>query len=190
MKPIPRISLARYLKSRFFPWTLAIILASVVGGGGYQHVKTQKVLKKTSSELVKTERLLAMTEYELKQERSNKKDVKKFREEKRPDGTIIVEREESKEESESSSESSGSSRTVQETAERQTVETVEQQETTTGGTRYSVGVGASSPLILDYSIMVNGGVRVLGPFWLRVGLGLDPKAYSPDYGSVGIEFQF
>lgn len=197
-----RISWQQFAQSRWIAWSVvALFLVSGLFGGA-RLVETEKELK-VSKQLTeeyrqKVERTvfeLAQVEWQLQQERS--KATKKTRKETRPDGTVIVEKEESDETT--ITESSGSSETATTTTETidtkqsRTVEeeSVERVRRETTGAQYQVGIGVNTDWGLDINYSILGGVRLGSlPLWLLPIIELNGITYTPERLGLGITWEF
>ena len=197
---LPRISWKRYLDSRFFAWSLVAVLLVAMSGGGWYGTGIHKELEESThlvatlrEKIERTTLELAQAEWALKQEKS--RSTKRVREERRTDGTVIVEREEETEDT--STESEGSSTTTTQTQEttntEQTTEVTERRrELSSGGTTtYQLGGGATLGTDLSHSYLLLGGVRLGGlPLWLIPTVELDGITYIPVRGGLGLTWEF
>ena len=193
---LPRITFLHFAKSKWLPWSLVVILMVVVSGGGYyggtlieENERQFKQVERLKQTVEKQTFELAQTEWALKQERNRA--TKKVREETRPDGTVIVEREETNEET--ATESEGTAQTSRSTTEREDreiqEERVEQEvvRVERESAKYRAGAGLLLPPLQpqSYEYYGTGGLRLGGlPFWLEGIITIDPDA--PLDGSVGL----
>ena len=197
---LPRLSWTRFLKSRFFPWMLVIFLAIAGGGNLYAVTTEREEYRKENVELERQVKTLtfevASAEWALKQEQEKSRATKKTREERKPDGTIIVEREETDETTNTSTESSGETRTETKTEEevRETVKTetaVSIRDRTTS-TRFGLDVGIHRQLIGEGA----GTNRLSTAYELDHGFAPVVDIYLPDTLNgveglgIGIEVRF
>lgn len=197
------ISWKQFARSRWLPWSLVAVLVVSGGFGGARLVETEEELKvsiKATEEYRKqverTRYELAQTEWQLQQERS--KATKKTRQETRPDGTVIVEKEETDEKT--TTESAGTS--TKKTSETEKIDTEEtrtlEEESSQrlrrevgGQSDYQVGGGISTDIQLDYSYDLLGGVRLGGlPIWLFPRLELNGTTYIPRRFGLGVTVEF
>lgn len=173
------------LKSRWFPWALVGVLLVVLG---YLQFTLQTTRKEVEVSRKETERLgfeLAQAEWSLKQERSKVK----VREERKPDGTVIVEREE--EQSKSSNEGKKVEQKVE--VKREVVFKEKRVEVTAPAPRYGVSVGVAVPLELpptEYDYTVGGSLRLVGPWHLETNIQLDGQTFVPNQVGLGIRWEF
>lgn len=184
------ISLKQFIKSRWAPWTLAVILLAILSGGGWYGTGLQRKVTTLQQEKESLTFEVAQAEYALRQEKQKQTATKKTTEEKRPDGTTIVTREETDESSSSRTEETGKSQSERTVTEREK----SIMEETISGPEYSVGVQGILPLNqfppTDYGLGINAGRKLFGPIWLKGGLELDGTTYSPERFSLGLEWQF
>lgn len=197
---LPRISWKRYLNSRFFPWSLVAVLLVVMGGGSWYGAGIYKELEESSHMIEtlkeKVERSsfeLAQAEWALKQEKN--RSTTKVREERRTDGTVIVEREEETEATSTESEGSGTTTTqTEETVDReQTTEVTERRREVSSGaqTNYQLGGGATIGADLTHRYEILGGLRLGGlPLWLIPSVEIDGVTYIPVRAGLGLTWEF
>lgn len=139
------MTLINILKSRWLPWLLAICFLLL----GILASRTRTAVQRTNEHLERQIQTLtfevAQTEWALKQEQERQRATKKTREERKPDGTVIVEREETEETLSTKTESSGSSLT--ETKKEQSEEVVVQRVTDNKNNRWGLDVGIHRQLL-------------------------------------------
>lgn len=192
----------RFLQSRFFPWMLVGFLLTAGGANLYEVTTEREEYHKENVELERQVKTLtfevASAEWALKQEQEKQRATRKTREERKPDGTVIVEREETDETTNTSTESNGASRTETTTAveesekvERETEQKVVESETRKSG-RWGLDVGIHRQLIGDGA----GTNRVSTAYELDHGFAPVIDIYLPDTLNnveglgIGIEVRF
>lgn len=172
------------LKSRWLPWLLVLVLITGAGYFARTNRKTQETLRKRTETL---ERELAQTEWSLKQERNKVK----TREERKPDGTVIIEREVNTERS------SNQAKQVQiKTVVKKEIvyrDKVVEVTVPAPSPRYSVSLGLAAPIswsipMPDYAL--GGSYRLVGPWFLETQINFNSVTFIPNRLSLGIRWEF
>lgn len=175
------ISFRQFARSRWLPWMLVLITAALLVTGGLQLRTAKREVTNLEQEVTRLDRELSQTEWALKQAQQKKT----IREEVRPDGTKIVEREETN----TQTESAGTTTTQRDTQ----VQEKTKLEQSSVGPGWSFGLGASPQLTFPpkWEYDVRLGYR-LGdsPFWLEGGTSIDNQTYMPNKFGLGIRWEF
>lgn len=199
-----RIPFRRFLASRWFAWSLVVVLLAILSGGGYytgQLVEEREEYKRQVETMRHQYTLQVQESFELQRKlqkaEDTKKDVVRVVEETRPDGTTIKIKEETKEESSATTVEDSDSRGTKDATAEGVVETTKETEEevktrkVAQGSRFRLGAGVT---VRDFSsapdIEATGTARVVGPFHGRVSVEVDGATYQFEGASIGIEIEF
>lgn len=192
---LPKISWKQFAKSRWLPWALVLFLLASGGRAAYERHYFKKEAEQLEREVHSLTFEVAQAEWALKQEQERQRATKKTREERRPDGTVVVEREETDETTSTKTESSGSSRT--ETKKEETEKTVVRRESEVessekaGRDRWGLDIGLSRGLLGP-----SAGNQLSVGYELDYGIApVIDLNFSDNFGAVtgfgiGIEVRF
>ena len=198
------ISWERFLKSKWLPWMIVVFLLTAGGGNLYEVTTEREEYRKENVELERQVKTLtfevASAEWALKQEQEKQRATKKTREERKPDGTVIVEKEETDETTNTKTDSSGSSKTETttdvvdtETSKRETEVSVTETSVSKEGTaRWGLDIGIHRQLVGGG----RGTNRVSTSYELDFGIAPVVDIYLPDTLNgveglgIGIEVRF
>jgi hypothetical protein len=177
--------MVKVLKSKWFPWALVSVLVVALLLFKSTLQTTRKEVETSRKE---TERLgfeLAQAEWSLKQERSKVT----VREERKPDGTVIVERQEEVQKK------SNQTKKVQQKVEvkREVVVKEKIVEVTAPLPRYGLGLGVAVPAELPpdkYDYTLQGDIRLFGPWFLQGTMQLDGQTFTPNQFGLGVRWEF
>jgi cell division protein FtsB len=200
---LPRITLTRFLRSRFFPWALVAVLVTAMSGGGWygnqvyeEREEYRRQVEQVRKEYVRATKEKLELQEQVRELRDTKTDTKKVVEEIRPDGTRITIKEETKEEVASTIDSSSEvskGRFVEESGVEESITETEESSKTTiveSDARYRIGAGVVvRGLDETPDLSVSGSVKVLGPFHGRVTIEIDGATYQFEGASIGVEIE-
>lgn len=172
-------------KDKWFPWLIVAALAVALV---FVQMAAVTHKKEKEASLKEAERLsfeLAQAEWSLKQEKSKVK----VREERKPDGTVIVEREE--EVAKSSNEGKKTDKKVE--VKKETEYVYKEREVIRDAPRYGVSLGIDVPIKFpptEYDYTIGGSLRLVGPWHLETQVQLDGQTFVPNRAGLGIRWEF